>query len=179
MSTTLNAWAKSQIIIVQLIKVFPEMKMKQDIAIVMIWTHVQSILDEKNSAIEFIHVVLVNLSDNASLLGIIFLTWFLLSWISHLNILCQFVVPKFREIFYLSHCLLMKNEFTFVVLIALSFRCHTHPARRGPQSKKMCCRCHLCQMKIWLKSWYLTVLGNILAGHFWENSKIWPKNEKV
>ena len=53
-----------------------------------------------------------------------------------------------------------------------------HPTRRGPQSKKMYCRCHLCQIKIWLKSWYLTNFGNSLTGHFWENSKIWPKNEK-
>ena len=51
----------------------------------------------------------------------------------------------------------------------------SHPFWRVIQIKKMFWRRHLFHMKIWLKMSKIWDYENILAGAFWDNSKIWPK----
>jgi len=67
-----------------------------------------------------------------------------------------------------------------ISIILINFRALTQSNTRGPQFKKMYCRCHLCQMKIWLISSYQTIFWNDLTGKIEDNQflSFWAKFER-
>ena len=74
MNTTLNTWTKDQTVIVHLFEVLLEMNVKRNVTIVVTRTHVQAILDEDDTTVEIVDVMLVDSSHDTSLLGVL-LTW--------------------------------------------------------------------------------------------------------